>query len=53
MGTFPGKYKIKIHDNAVGVIKLPKRVSQTALNKLKIEFKKLKQNNMIGKSLRA
>jgi len=47
MGMFPGEYKIKIMKNAEGIIKPPRRVPQTVLEKLKKELDSLLVSGII------
>lgn len=49
IGTFPSEYKIKMLDNAVGVINPPRRVPQTILERLEIELLKLEKNGIVEK----
>lgn len=49
MGMYPGEYKIKIMDNAVGIIKPPRRIPQTVLVKLKGEIDNLLKSGIIDK----
>jgi len=47
MGMFPGEYKIKIMKNVEGIIKPPRRVPQSVLEKLKKELDSLLESGII------
>lgn len=49
VGCFPDTYRIKIDKNVEGIIKPPRRLPQTMMNKLKTELDTLTKNKIIDK----